>query len=167
MKSRTNQPIYKDDGTLFSDTQLDNDISSQAQFENIVDKDGHKRFIEGDVELTETLPSGVTKTYGKWSLSGSHLMIVVAGNFADGTSIPYGNFCVINLPDWIKDKIVPTYESYVFFTTQPAWASDSSTQNFTVRLVKDNNNVIYILNSAETMTKARSFRWAFDLLRQG
>lgn len=155
---------------MYSKPQLLEAVEQEAKtngikvFEDIKDKDGHPRFIEGDIELNASLPSGVTKTYGKWSLSGSHLMIVVAGNFANTTAVPYGSFCEINLPKWVKDKIIPTYQNCVFFTTQQAFASDGTTQNFIVRLVKDSNNTVYISNSAETLTKDRSFRWSFDLL---
>ena len=45
-------------------------------FERIVDKDGHKRFIEGEIELADSI-TYLTNLYGKWSLSGSHLMLVI------------------------------------------------------------------------------------------
>ena len=73
---------------MFSLKQLEEIANKQVQeqvssgelenvkvFENIVDKDGHKRFIEGDITFENI--TGVSKVYGKWSLSGNHLMIVI------------------------------------------------------------------------------------------
>lgn len=56
--------------------KLENLLEGVA-FEDIVDKNGNPRFIEGTI-TPETI-SGITFTYCKWSLSGTHLMIVLAG----------------------------------------------------------------------------------------
>ena len=82
-------------------------------FEDIVDKDGHARFIEGDIDLAATTPEGVTKVYGKWSLSGSHLMIVLAGVIADGTTIGGAIWAKVNMPSWIINKIYPIFSNKV------------------------------------------------------
>ena len=78
---------------MYSKPQLLEAVEQEAEvnglkaFENIVDKDGHKRFIEG----TPTNPTieGVEITYAKWSLSGTHLMLVMAGNVASTTVLDY------------------------------------------------------------------------------
>ena len=57
-------------------------------FENIVDNQGNTRFIEGDITIQEV--SGVSKLFGKWSLSGSHLLIVLALGIANATEIING-----------------------------------------------------------------------------
>ena len=56
--------------------------------ENIVDSKGNKRFVEGP--LTTTTISGVTYSYSKWSLCGTHLMIVLGGTIAANTSLISG-----------------------------------------------------------------------------
>ena len=58
---------------------------TKAYIENIYDEDEHKRFIEGDLTL-QTI-EGVSFSYGKWSLSGTHLMVVIAGSIANETVI--------------------------------------------------------------------------------
>lgn len=99
------------DGNIHIGGNLDVDgkisVDGDAElFENIVDKDGHHRFVEGDVEIAEI--TGITKTYGKWSLSGSHLMVVLALEIASGTSLSWiGLSPNIDIPSWIKDKLVP------------------------------------------------------------
>ena len=81
-------------------------------FENIVDSQGHKRFDDGDIALVEGV-NEITKTYGKWSLSGTHLLIVFCGSMADTTVWTNKTFAIVNLPDWIKDKIVPVHSGSV------------------------------------------------------
>ena len=85
--------------------------SEQPIFEEIVDKDGHQRFIDGDID--PTLPAGLTLQYGKWSLSGSHLMIVIALAVASSTTTNVMHIVFDNLPEWIEDKIVPVFGDYI------------------------------------------------------
>lgn len=75
-------------------------------FEVIVDKDGHKRFIEGNGVLVK---EGYTPTYNKWSLSGTHLMLVIAGSFDGELSVTSGDDIARydSIPQWINDKIFP------------------------------------------------------------
>ena len=80
--------------------------------ENIVDEEGHNRFIEG--EATEGTIEGLTFTYNKWSLSGSHLMLVIAGNITAGSEITaYTTLARYELPEWIMDKIYPAVADIV------------------------------------------------------
>lgn len=78
--------------------QLLNDITS------LVDSAGNSRFIEGDI--TTNAISNIKYTYKKWSLSGTHLMIVLAGeataNATIETNQEYGNLV---LPPFIRSKI--------------------------------------------------------------
>ena len=136
-------------------------------FENIVDKDGHKRFIEGDI--TPKAITGVTYSYGKWSLSGSHLMIVIAGTVANATVIDYeGVFASIpNIPDWVKAKINPgiSYSgTLVEAKSVNFYGDDASTQNGLFLLRKNAVDGLYISFAGLTLTKERYFRAQFDLL---
>ena len=49
----------------------------------LTDSKGNPRFIEG--EGTPMEMEGFTASYCKWSLSGTHLMIVLSGSFANAT----------------------------------------------------------------------------------
>lgn len=133
-------------------------------FENITDSKGHKRFIEGDITISEI--SGVTKTYGKWALSGSHLIIVLVLSIADVTSIADNTtLCAIDVPQWIKDKIVPVVGGTVAFNVDYAYASDYTNQQLHSRLVKPNGSVLQIRNDdAWSLTKNRTIRTVYDLL---
>ena len=92
---------------LISDAQAIGNIEELPVFENIVDKDGHKRFIEGDITMNTI--TGITQTYGKWSLCGTHLMIVLSFTVANGSTIGTTAFALIeDIPSWIMDKIIPS-----------------------------------------------------------
>ena len=132
-------------------------------FEEIVDKDGHKRFIEGDIEIEEI--SGVTKTFGKWALSGTHLMIVLACDFENALTLSAGILAYINLPKWIKDKIKPLYSGVISSKLQYFYNTDFSSQTTTCYLRKTGaEQLLNIYLDNITFTKSRSARIEFDLI---
>ena len=129
----------------------------------IVDENTHARFIECDVNLGADAPVGMTKTYGKWSLSGSHLMIVLAGTIADTTAISWGVLAVCaGLPQWVLDKIYPMTDSYVDKKAFDIFGSDLTTQSLNVWLRKSTS--LFLSANALTLSADRSFRISFDLL---
>lgn len=131
-------------------------------FENIVDKDGHKRFIEGDINLNAI--TGLTKLYGKWSLSGTHLMLVLAGKIDNGAELPNQTICAISLPEWVFNKITAIAGSRIDARSVVAYDSGINTnQTFQVILNKRTNDVIFYMSSI-TATDDRYFRFTFDLL---
>ena len=144
-----------------SDAQNIGAISELPIFENIVDAQGHKRFIEGDITI-ETI-EGVTQTYGKWSLSGSHLMMVVAIRIANATSISNLNpLCKINLPAWVIDKIVAIYGIYIARNKVAGIGSgEDYDYEFSLRKV---TNEILIYPYTFTTLRDENLRIEFDLL---
>lgn len=131
-----------------------------TKLENIEDKDGHKRYIEG--ALSVGTQEGLTITYGKWALSGTHLLFVVAGNFVDEATLSI--YAVAeNMPQWIKDKIYPVANENIEIKTISAYGSDLTHQEMSAYLQKDGTTVdVYV--PSFTATGNRSFRIAFDLL---
>ena len=128
----------------------------------LVDKNGHERFIEGDIDIKEI--TGVTKDYGKWSLSGSHLLIVICCSFADTTAITSGTLLSeIELPEWIFNKIIPLYGSNIEYHNSNLFNSAGVAQSIGNYLRKDTAKLQLRL-SALTLTDDRSGRFAFDLL---
>lgn len=141
-------------------------VQADVLMENIKDEDGHNRFIEGDISLQNTVPEGVTLTYGKWSLSGTHLMIVFSITIADETvlSTQYlGNF---TLPKWISDKIFTWFGNQIRAAGFQARASDGSNQNMNLSLRKSNveNGFGLYLDTAITLTAQRILIASYDLL---
>lgn len=150
-----------------SDAQNIGAISELPVFENIVDAQGHKRFIEGDINLMEDVPATITKVYGKWSLSGSHLMLVLALDIGIAEYEWIGGFAdIVNLPQWILDKIYPSSalsNSYVDFKGFYAFSEDSSNQQISAYLRKE-ATAMYISLNGVSVPKQRYTRITFDLL---
>lgn len=140
------------------------DKSVLNSLEQIYDKDGHNRFIEGEIDLIATAPEGLTKTYGKWSLSGTHLLIVLACDIANNTTLN-GKIADVNIPLWIANKIIPTSSSLVDFKGGVrAWNDDASgSQGYDTILRKTDNTLNIVVNNV-TATANRHIRIAFDLL---
>ena len=109
---------------MFSKRQIEEIVkSNKPTFENITDKGGNPRFVEGDITIKNI--TGVTKTYGKWSLSGTHLMIMLCIDITSLTSVSTGTTLAdIELPTFINSKILPSTnnnainrKSFYVFTT--------------------------------------------------
>jgi hypothetical protein len=139
-----------------------------ASLESIVDKDGNPRFVEGNITMNTI--EGVTQTYGKWSLSGTHLMIAIVFEADANTVLPSTSvITLIPLPKFIADKITPldqtTYiEGKLFYMRgKPNWWA--STYNLNLLLAKNQNNVYISTTSAvPTITSDCVVRIQFDLL---
>lgn len=132
--------------------------------ESLVDSVGNPRFIEGDLEVQTV--TGVTANYYKWSLSGTHLMIVLACTLSNSAVISNGtDLAIINLPSFINDKILPVYadNKTINIIRASALASDLTTQVIGLGLRKDTNLTIRVYEGL-TLTKERNFRVQFDLL---
>lgn len=131
---------------------------------NIVDSQGNKRFIEGN-GVAVTAVDGLTLTYNKWSLSGSHIMFVLVGTFANATELAINTDLVsFTLPTWLLNKIIPVWGINIENKTFSAYANDWSFQNGIVALRKIDNKIFIRATSAVTFTAERSFRIQFDLL---
>lgn len=134
--------------------------------EEIVDEQGNKRFVESDIAMYSI--TGVTFLYNKWSLSGTHIMFVIAGKIDSGTSLTKTSWFQIALPDYIKDKIVPIFEqdqTIEFKVVEMRKTDGSSPQNITLSLFKTIGGSIGLYNNSEAaLTDDKYFRVQFDLL---
>ena len=140
-------------------------ISSLPVFENIVDKDGHKRFIEGDMIPAETLPEGFEIEYAKWSLSGTHLLMVVAGNIADGTVVTGLNFAITkDLPQWVMDKIYPVVGVIIEYKSMNAYNENYSATALNIGVAKIASGIRFSIAQTATISDDRTFRIQADLL---
>lgn len=155
------------DGQVKGNLELESGGKAKI-FENIVDKDGHKRFIEG--EGTPSSIEGVTSVYCRWSLSGSHLMLVYAGNIANETEIGNGNpFAKFYLPEWIASKIYPVWSTNrLQILDGKCYADDWTEQPLKIVVDKLTDStgvgIQFTKVNALTLTAERAFRLAFDLL---
>lgn len=133
--------------------------------ETIKDLNGNLRFIEGDAVL-DTVPEGVHVTYAKWSLSGTHLMLVLAGSVDDTTVIPqYGFLTKFLVPEYILNKVYQVFGSKTIEPKQvPMYADNWSTQSLSLYLNKETDGLYLNTSAAITLTADRGFRAQFDLL---
>ena len=136
-----------------------------ATLEDIVDSAGNKRFIEGNGTLGEI--EGLTFTYNKWSLSGTHLMIVLAGTVTATTIINNTTFCVYeNIPDYIMNKLVASWFSGTVVDIKTAVfrnLNDNGTSTLNLHLKKEDNK-LYIKSYGSLTNSSSAFRIQFDLL---
>ena len=132
-------------------------------FENITDKNGNKRFVEGDITMNAI--TGVTQTYGKWSLSGSHLMIVLCIKTEANITLAYPTkFADIILPNYITDKLVSIQGTAVDVKNITFVKSTGSISSTPCRLEKITNGVS-ITKSGSYITELNDVcRIQFDLL---
>ena len=142
------------------------DVVNVNRIEQIVDADGHNRFIDDNVQTG--VITDVTFNYAKWSLSGTHLMIVIAGNTT--ASIPkYTLLASVNLPQWIKDKIykLNNYSSVVSMTNLIGRTiTPDAINTYKCTLSKTDEGVLNI-NAYEEINSGNyeeGFRLQFDLL---
>lgn len=143
--------------------------ADEVLLENIVDSDGHKRFISGDI--TTTAHEGIAYTYAKWSLSGSHLMIVLCGSVASGKTITDGAVMgtLADVPSWIYNKISPIGIHYIIdVMTANLYSPDEWNRNTTIfRLRKPHSDSIVIDKDNNYLNErdyTQNFRIMFDIL---
>ena len=147
-----------------TDAQSIGAISELPIFENIVDAQGNKRFIEGDIEI-ET-KEGLSKDFGKWALSGSHLLIVLAFTIQSNITIGVEKLGELkNLPDWVKGKIIPLFSRYVFANSVNGFTDAFGVLQGGFSLYKQDSGEIEIRSyNSITSNAITHFRVAFDLL---
>ena len=154
--------------TIANDNTITNvGTIENSLMENIKDLAGNLRFFEVEGTETETI-SGVTTNYCKASLSGTHLMFVVAVSIANTTDLTFPSRLRYNfkLPKWLVDKIAILFGTdRVDNKSFNAYATDETTQsfNFLMQKVDDENIRIYQYNNI-TLTADRNLRIQFDLL---
>lgn len=127
---------------------------------NIVDSHGNPRFVEGDISV-----AGFTTTYAKWSLSGTHLMIMICGTLASGSTLPADTIASINIPSYIGRKINTVAASIIEIKETKAYTASFNELILTLQLRKNSDTNLYIRNSiAKSTEDNRNFRIQFDLL---
>ena len=136
-----------------------------ATLDDIVDSQGNKRFVEADGEVV-TEASKLTPSYCKWSLSGTHLMCVLAGtvtaNVYIGLFVSMANF---TLPSYIGSKIFPVYRKSV--ETREITIYDANgliNQNVNFQFQYENNVISFVPQADIHVTSTGYFRIQFDLL---
>ena len=130
---------------------------SGVALEDLVDAEGNKRFIEG---AGSSSLEGITIKYNKWSLSGTHLMIVLSF-VTTGAVSQYSILANYNLPDYILNKIVAVaFNDLVCEKTETSMDANVDLRKFQLR--KQGNEIKIVTYS--NISAGREFRVQFDLL---
>lgn len=133
--------------------------------EALVDDSGNPRFIEGNG--TPATITGFTSTYCKWSLSGTHLMLVFAGILASGFVLEWDTNLRAdfdNIPAFILDKVALLYQQYVDKKIISIFGETGTESTSRWVLSKEENKFVIRATSGGTITEAKNFRVQFDLL---
>lgn len=168
-KTRTNQPVEAVEG--FDDATKLYLEDGGNKLEDIVDANGHKRFVEFEPTILDENLSAL-EPYCSCSLSGTHLMLVLAFNVANGVSIggAYSGLVQVDLPAWVKSKIVGmaggNYLHYEPALTGYTSGFTALTKKIKYSILKNTNGIAIAWEegSAYTWTETGTYRIAFDLL---
>ena len=151
---------------MYSEKQIENIAANVAKavkkdIATLVDADGHNRFINGEIVTKEI--TGITYGFAKWSLSGSHLLIVLSVTGANTTALTSQTLGELELPEWIYNKLETIFSTAVDRQTFQLYSSSVTTQSMNVQLRKIGNNKLDLFTSV-TFSDDRTGRIAFDLL---
>lgn len=141
----------------------------------IKDAQGHNRFLTGDISVTSSL-SGLVVDFAKWSLSGSHLLIVC--QLSSTQNITFSTWGEIgrlsDFPQWINDKIHPIETADVNVMIGEFIGLNSGLGKSTNKLIsfiaKSNDGTELILKAwnneddSNTIQTGYHYRICFDLL---
>ena len=142
---------------------LDEASGGTNLLEDIVDKNGNKRFIEGN----GTIESNVdfNSKYCKWSLSGTHLMCVLSASLSANTILGSGTLATFTVPDYIGSKIIPTWSNSIVMLEPYIKDSEGAGSTIAVRVNYYSNNITFeLVAQAPALNKERYFRIQFDML---
>ena len=82
---------------MYSKKELEDAIKfTKKDISTLVNADGYGVFVTQDGTPEEII--GLTSNYCKWSLSGTHLMLVFCGSLADATILNNSGLVTYELP---------------------------------------------------------------------
>ena len=134
-------------------------------FESIDDKDGHARFIEGNG--TPLSLEGFNSVFCKWSLSGTHLMFVLAGSITANTNVNVSSkLAQFDLPEWVRNKIYPLFEGGFLIEYKTIIATTISYTQVNIPIYVDKNSTGIAFYNQSTIEESATiyFRMTCDLL---
>lgn len=150
-----------------SDPSAEWGSSGGGLLEDIEDSAGNKRFIEGEGVPTTSI-TGIEFLYNKWSLSGTHLMIVVVIKATTTVTISSNTHLdSITLPDYIFNKIVPVSDDVVDYKSFNIYDNSGSvvtTCNGFIRKLSTSLSLKSGYSSSISLSSGKCIRFQFDFL---
>ena len=149
---------------MWTKNQVENLVKvTKKDISSLVDSSGHSRFIVENGTPAEI--TGLTISYCKSSLSGTHLMCVLAGTLSVGAEVGAGvTLATFSLPSWIKNKIVGVQGSIIEYKSISVISEAFNIQNMATYIAKVDSGLAFATNSAFTSTYGGSFRMTIDLM---
>lgn len=131
-----------------------------ARMNAITDANGNYRFTEGD-GIPDTV--NITSSYCKWSLSGTHLMVVLAGKYIVNSVADQTVLAQYEVPEFILDKIFPVWGDNIEMKQVFARLEDGTGYEDYFIFTKENGK-LKIKQQAQYNHNDTYFRIQFDLL---
>lgn len=155
---------------VISGTIKANKFIGVTEIETIKDNENNNRFINGDVLLGSDAV-GLTKVFGRYSLSGTHLQIVaLIFNETENeiTLATYKRMAYCNVPSWLANKIytLPNSTAVELKTFDIGNTSDILTIKTSkkVYLGRSGTDLIIITGESITLQPNDFIRISFDLI---
>ena len=137
--------------------------SGTITLDDIVDSQGNKRFIEGNGVPYSV--AGITPKYYKWTLSGTHLMIVFAFETLPNATIDNKNLAKFEVPAFILNKINVDNGSILYKINAICFKDAADDVTFKCAIVKRSKKLdVYFNDSLTFDSYARTCRVQFDLI---
>lgn len=154
------------------DRIVDSDDNPLIICENLKDANGHNRFIEGNVTINNNYISNSEVPYAAWSLSGTHLQIVLCLLCSSGISAEGKNLANISdIPDYIMNKIVPMKNNVSHICVSPVTYGFvpenlvKTSGGIEIYIQKDSDlNVLSLIGLTGFVESDKYYRIQFDLL---
>ena len=155
---------------VISGTITANKFIGITEIETIKDNKNYSRFISGDVLLGSNAVS-LTKVFGRYSLSGTHLQIAILISNETENDITLNTYALMgncNVPDWLANKIytlgyAPIIELKTFDIANKSNFLTIKTSK-KVYLEKSGNEIRIIAGENITLNPNDFMRISFDLI---
>ena len=137
--------------------------SGTITLDDIVDKNGNKRFVEGNGIIESNVE--FNSKYCKWSLSGTHLMCVLSASLSANTILPSQTLATFTVPDYIGSKIITTWSNRIIMLEPYIKDSEGAGDTIVVLVNYYNNNITFeLVGRVAAINRERYFRIQFDML---
>ena len=138
--------------------------SGGSTLDDIVDKNGNKRFVEGNGTPFES-DADFNSKYCKWSLSGTHLMCVLSGTLSANTILGAKTLASFTVPDYIGSKIITTWANRITMLEPYIKDSEGAGGTIVVLVNYSSNNITFqLVAQVPAINRERYFRIQFDML---
>ena len=136
--------------------------SNGVRLDDIVDSQGHKRFIAGIG--TPEIVSGMSIAYSKWVLNGTNLIFEILGTFSNDLIGGNNLLCTFTIPEWIVPKIQLAYNDIIDFIEYNITSLSGGTNNAKLQISITGNTIYFNNVSVATINGLCLFRIHYNTI---